>query len=55
MKAEFINPFLKASINLFKEYLGLKAESGKPYLRRTPRTWMKSPRSSVWPGTLGAP
>ena len=37
MKAEFINPFLKASINLFKEYLGLQAVSGKPYLRPDPQ------------------
>ena len=37
MKAEFINPFLKASINLFQEYLGFKAESGKPYLRTDPQ------------------
>ena len=37
MKAEFINPFLKASINLFKDYLGLQAVSGKPYLRADPQ------------------
>lgn len=37
MQAKYINPFLKASMNLFKEYLGLQAESGKPYLLGDPQ------------------
>ncbi len=37
MKAQFINPFLKASIGLFKDYLGLQAEAGKPYLLSDPQ------------------
>ncbi len=37
MKAEYINPFLKASMNLFKDYLGLQAVGGKPYLRPDPQ------------------
>jgi len=37
VQAKYINPFLKASMNLFKEYLGLQAESGKPYLLRDPQ------------------
>ena len=37
MRAEYINPFLKASINLFKEYLGLQAAAGKPYLLGDPQ------------------
>jgi len=32
VQAKYINPFLKASMNLFKEYLGLRAEAGKPFL-----------------------
>lgn len=34
MKAEFINPFVKASEYLFKEYLELDVEIGKPYLKQ---------------------
>ena len=37
MQAKYINPFLKASMNLFKEYLGLQAVSGKPYLLGNPQ------------------
>jgi len=37
VQAKYINPFLKASMNLFKEYLGLQAESGKPYLLGDPQ------------------
>jgi chemotaxis protein CheX len=37
VKAQYINPFLKASINLFKEYLGLQAVAGKPFLLADPQ------------------
>jgi chemotaxis protein CheX len=37
MKAEYINPFLKSSANLFKDYLGLKIEAGKPYINAKPQ------------------
>jgi chemotaxis protein CheX len=37
VRAEYINPFLKASINLFKEYLGLQAVAGKPHLLGDPK------------------
>ena len=37
MRAEYVNPFLKASINLFKEYLGLQAVAGKPHLLGDPQ------------------
>ena len=37
MQAKYINPFLKASMNLFREYLGLQAVSGKPYLLANPQ------------------
>jgi Predicted inhibitor of MCP methylation, homolog of CheC len=37
VRAEYINPFLKASINLFKEYLGLQAVAGKPRLLGDPQ------------------
>ncbi len=32
MQAKFINPFLNASVNLFKDFLALELVSGKPYL-----------------------
>jgi chemotaxis protein CheX len=37
MKAQYINPFLAASTNLFKDYLGLKLKAGKPYLLEDPQ------------------
>jgi chemotaxis protein CheX len=37
VRAQYINPFLKASINLFKEYLGLQAVAGKPHLLEDPQ------------------
>jgi len=37
VRAEYVNPFLKASINLFKEYLGLQAVAGKPHLLGDPQ------------------
>jgi len=37
MQVKYINPFLKASINLFHEYLGLKVTSGKPFIRDDPQ------------------
>jgi chemotaxis protein CheX len=38
MKAKYINPFLAASVNLFREYLGLTLTAGKPYLREDPHS-----------------
>ncbi len=38
MKAKYINPFIFASMNLFKEYLGLDVESGTPYILDDPRS-----------------
>ncbi len=38
MKAKYINPFIFASMNLFKEYLGLEVESGTPYILDDPRS-----------------
>jgi len=32
MKVQYINPFIKATINVFKTLLGAKAEPGKPVL-----------------------
>ena len=37
MKVKYVNPFLKASVNLFKEYLGLELKSLKPYLVKDPQ------------------
>jgi len=37
MKVKYVNPFLKASMNLFKDYLGLSLESGKPHLLANPQ------------------
>jgi chemotaxis protein CheX len=33
MKSEYINPFLNASIGLFKNYIGVKLKSGTPFLK----------------------
>ena len=38
MQVKYINPFLKASLNLFKEYLGLQVEAGKPHVLDNPGT-----------------
>jgi chemotaxis protein CheX len=38
MKAKYINPFLSASINLFRDYLSLKVESGSPFVRKDAQT-----------------
>jgi chemotaxis protein CheX len=37
VEAKYINPFLNASINLFKDYLKLELKNGKPYIRKNPR------------------
>lgn len=37
MKAIYINPFITASINLFKDYLGIKVNEGKPFLNQEPQ------------------
>ena len=37
MQVKYINPFLEASVNLFKEYLGLKIVPGKPYVLDDPQ------------------
>lgn len=37
MKAKYINPFLAASVNLFKDYMGLKLKGGKPYVLDNPK------------------
>lgn len=37
MKAQYINPFLVASMNLFKNYLGVECSSGAPYLNPDPQ------------------
>ena len=37
MKAKFINPFLNASMNLFKDYMGITVSAGKPFVRKDPQ------------------
>jgi chemotaxis protein CheX len=37
MQVKYINPFLKASVNLFRDYLGLKVQSAKPYVLSDPQ------------------
>ncbi len=37
MQVKYVNPFLKASVNLFKDYLDLRVTSGKPYLLKDPQ------------------
>jgi chemotaxis protein CheX len=41
MKVQYINPFIGASVNLFKEYLGLKVEGGKPRVLPNPQDLME--------------
>jgi len=36
MRVKYINPFLQASMNLFKTHLGLKVTSAKPFLMEDP-------------------
>ena len=36
MQAKYINPFLKASLNLFRDYLGLELKAGKPSVLADP-------------------
>lgn len=36
MDAKFINPFIHASLNLFKEYMGVDITPGKPYILEDP-------------------
>ena len=36
MKAKYINPFLAASMNLFKEHLGISVRSLNPFVRKDP-------------------
>ena len=38
MKAKYINPFLDATIGLFRDYLKLDVTSGKPYLKKDPQS-----------------
>ena len=37
MQVKYINPFLEASVNLFKEFLGLNIKPGKPYVLDDPQ------------------
>lgn len=37
MKVKYINPFLNASVNLFKEYMGFSAKAGSPYVLGDPQ------------------
>ena len=37
MKVKYINPFLNASVNLFKDYLGFKLTPGTPYVLKDPQ------------------
>jgi len=37
MKAKYINPFLAASVNLFRNYLGVNCTSSPPYLNQEPQ------------------
>lgn len=41
MRAKYINPFLKASMNLFEDYLGLKVTAGKPFLLEDPQALLE--------------
>lgn len=38
MQVKYINPFIKASMNLFKDFLGLEVKAGKPHIIKDPET-----------------
>lgn len=40
MKAKFINPFIDASLNLFKKYMGINVSAGKPFVLQNPNDLM---------------
>lgn len=37
MKAKYINPFLQASLNLFRNYLGVECSTSAPFLNPDPK------------------
>ena len=37
MKVQYINPFLQASMALFKQHLGVQLQAGKPYVLDDPQ------------------
>ena len=41
MNVKYINPFISASVNLFKGYLGIGLKSGKPYVLANPQDLME--------------
>lgn len=36
MQAKYINPFVKATVALFQDFVGVDVTAGKPYLRKDP-------------------
>lgn len=37
MKAKYINPFLNATLDLFREFMGLDVKAGQPYILEDPQ------------------
>jgi len=37
VQVKYVNPFLNASVRLFRDHLGLRVESGKPFLLQDPQ------------------
>ncbi len=37
MKVQYINPFVKATVNLFQNFLSIPVQAGKPYLKQDPQ------------------
>lgn len=37
MKVKYINPFIAATVNLFRDYLGFKVDGGKPFVLSDPQ------------------
>ncbi len=37
MKVQYLNPFLTASLGLFREYIGGSCEAGEPFLNKEPQ------------------
>ena len=37
MKAQYVNPFLTATMGLFRDFLGMEVEAGKPFILENPQ------------------
>ncbi len=37
MQAKYVNPFIQATVKLFREFIGIGVEPGKPHVRQDPQ------------------